>query len=122
MKAINQIIRDLREDKDLRQSDIAAVLGTTQQHYSRCEKGESQLSTRSVIALANFYHVSTDYLLGRTECKQGVDVLNQQIADGYTTGRLLTEALSLSIVGRCAVVEYLKLQLLKEEVEQKGLL
>lgn len=122
MKAINQIIRDLREDKDLRQSDIAAVLGTTQQHYSRCEKGESQLSTRSVIALADFYQVSTDYLLGQTDCKPGMDVLNQQITEEYSTGRFLTDVLSLSTAGRSAVVEYLKLHLLKEEVEQKKLL
>lgn len=121
MKAINEIIRDLREDKDLRQSDIAAVLGTTQQHYSRCEKGESQLSTRSIIALADFYQVSTDYLLGRTDCKQGVDVLNQQVTGNFSTGRFLTDLLSLSIVGRYAVVDYLKLHLLKEEVEQKKL-
>lgn len=116
MKAINEIIRDLREDRDLRQVDVAKIIGTTQQHYSRCEKGESELPARAVITLANYYRVSTDYLLGRTDCKQGVDALNQPVTIEYTTGRLLTDVLSLGDTGRHAVIDYIILQKLKEKV------
>lgn len=116
MKEPYEIIRGLREDKDLRQSDIAKIIGTTQQHYSRCEQGDSDLQTRAVVALANFYHVSTDYLLGRTACKEGITSLNEILVDDITCGELVTDVLSLSNSGRRAVLEYVELQLLKERV------
>ncbi|MEL7656328.1 MAG: helix-turn-helix transcriptional regulator [Bacillota bacterium] len=118
MKKSYEIIRGLREDKDLRQRDIAEVIGTTQQHYSRCEQGECDLQTRAIIKLADFYDVSTDYLLGRTECRQGIDALNQSVVGAYTTGRLLTEVLSLNNIGRHAVIEYIGLQKLKEKIHE----
>lgn len=57
-------IRDLREDHDYSQSDIAKVLYITQQQYSKIETGKSDISGEKLILLAKFYHVSTDYLLG----------------------------------------------------------
>ncbi|OYP47620.1 helix-turn-helix protein [Lachnotalea glycerini] len=120
MKKSYEIIRGLREDKDLRQLDIARVIGTTQQHYSRCEQGESDLQTRAVISLANFYDVSTDYLLGQTACKQGVNALNQAVIGEYTSGELISDVLSLSNNGRRAVLEYIELQKLKEMMIKSG--
>ena len=64
MKRYNTIIRELREDNDLTQSDIAKLLGTTQQVYSRYEKGENEMPVRHVITLCEFYKVSADYILG----------------------------------------------------------
>lgn len=61
-----QRLRDLREDRDLQQSDIAALLHTTQPQYSRYETGERELPVRHLVTLADFYSVSTDYILGRT--------------------------------------------------------
>ena len=55
-------LRDLREDKDLTQKEVAAYLGTTQQVYSRCEKGIQEIPLRHFIALAKLYQVSLDYL------------------------------------------------------------
>lgn len=57
-------MRELREDHDLRQEDIARLLGTTQQVYSRYEKGINELPLRHLKTLCQFYHVSADYLLG----------------------------------------------------------
>lgn len=62
-------IRDLREDKDLKQSDIARLLKTTQQTYSLWEKGDRDLPLYHAITLADFYGVSMDYLTGRTNKK-----------------------------------------------------
>ena len=62
-------IKELREDSDLLQKDVAAVLGTTQQVYSRYEKGENEIPIRHIITLARFYKVSTDYILGLTDKK-----------------------------------------------------
>jgi Predicted transcriptional regulators len=59
-------LKDLREDKDLFQKDIAKILNTTQQQYSRIETEENQLSYDGLIKLALFYNVSIDYLLGLT--------------------------------------------------------
>ena len=63
MKTYIDIIRELREDRDLTQSDIAKVLGTTQQVYSRYEKGENEMPIRHLIRLCQFYKVSADYIL-----------------------------------------------------------
>lgn len=59
-------LRDLREDKDLTQADIAKVLHTTQQVYSRYEKGINQIPIHHLITLCKFYKVSADYILGLT--------------------------------------------------------
>lgn len=67
MKTHIERIRELREDSDLLQKDIAEVLGTTQQVYSRYEKGENEIPVRHIITLARFYNVSADYILGLTD-------------------------------------------------------
>ena len=63
-------IRDLREDQDLRQKDMAEYLRCTQVSYSHYELGKRDIPTDVLIRLANFYGTSTDYLLGRTDVKQ----------------------------------------------------
>ena len=60
-------IRDLREDRDLSQAEIAKVIKTTQQQYSKIELGKADISGEKQILLANFYRVSTDYILGITD-------------------------------------------------------
>ncbi len=63
MKTYVEIIRELREDHDLSQSAVARILGTTQQVYSRYEKGENEMPIRHLISLCEFYNVSADYIL-----------------------------------------------------------
>ncbi len=62
-----QRIRDLREDKDLTQTKVAKMLGMSQTGYSKYETGENDIPTAILIALANFYDISIDYLLGQTD-------------------------------------------------------
>ena len=64
-----QRLRDLREDKDLNQSEIASILKTTQQTYSLWEKGNREIPFHHVITLAKFYKVSIDYIAGLTNKK-----------------------------------------------------
>lgn len=59
-------LRDLREDRDLSQEQIAAMLGMKQPQYSRYERGLRDVPTDVLIRLAKFYNVSTDYILGLT--------------------------------------------------------
>lgn len=60
-------IRDLRKDRDLTQTDLAKILGCTQQTYSRYESGEITIDIYNLIKLAKFYNTSCDYLLGITD-------------------------------------------------------
>lgn len=60
-------IRDLREDHDLTQTDIAQILSCSQVCYSRYELGSRDIPTDVLIRLSNFYNVSVDYLLGQSE-------------------------------------------------------
>ena len=62
-----QRLKDLREDRDLLQKDIAEILGISQTVYSRYERGAQTLPVMHLIKLADFYKTSTDYLLGRTK-------------------------------------------------------
>ena len=64
VKEYYEILRELREDRDLTQSDIASLLGTTQQVYSRYENGVNELPIRHLITLCRYYKVSADYVLG----------------------------------------------------------
>lgn len=59
-------LRDIREDHDLTQKQVAALLGIEQTVYSIYERGKREIPTRHLIRLAEFYQISTDYLLGRT--------------------------------------------------------
>ncbi len=59
-----QRIRDLREDKDLRQQDIADLLNVGQKTYSDYELGKTRIPIDSIIILAEFYNVSLDYICG----------------------------------------------------------
>lgn len=61
-----QRIKDLREDNDMTQEDIGELLGIKQTVYSRYERGFQSIPIKHLIALADFYKVSTDYILGRT--------------------------------------------------------
>ena len=63
-------IRDLREDADLTQKQVAELLFCDQCLYSKYERGERDLPLKLAIQLADFYHVSLDYLAGRTNRKQ----------------------------------------------------
>ena len=57
-------IRDLREDADLTQQQIAEILGTSQTMYARYERGANELPIHHLLTLCKYYHVSADYILG----------------------------------------------------------
>lgn len=59
-------LKDLRDDKDMMQKEVAAYLGIDQRVYSNYETGKREIPTRFVVELAKLYGVSTDYILGLT--------------------------------------------------------
>ncbi len=63
-------IKDLREDNDKYQKDIANLLGISQQYYSEYENGKRTIPIQHLITLANYYHTSVDYLVGLSDEKK----------------------------------------------------
>lgn len=64
-------MRNLREDNDLTQQEIADMLDTSQTMYARYERGANEMPIRHLVRLARYYDVSTDYLLGLTNIRLG---------------------------------------------------
>ena len=67
-----QRIRNLREDSDKTQAEIAEILGTSQTMYARYERGANGLPLRHLITLCEYYHVSADYILGLSDKKKNI--------------------------------------------------
>lgn len=65
-----QILKNLREDRDIKQSEIAKLLGTSQSYYAQYENGKRPIPFERVMQLAIFYGVSLDYIAGRTNKKE----------------------------------------------------
>ena len=63
-------LRDLRDDMELNQTEIAKMLGMSQTGYSKYETGENDIPTQILIKLARFYNTSIDYILGETDNKE----------------------------------------------------
>jgi len=70
VRSLYQKMRDLREDHDLSQQDVAELLNVSQATYSRYESGVLDIPSISLIKLADYYKVSVDYILGRTDKKK----------------------------------------------------
>ena len=115
MKTYQEIIYGLRTDRDLKQKQVAAALGIKQQHYSKYENGENEMPIRIIVALADYFEVSVDYLLGRPKGGQGYDVLESKINADTTVAMVVSDILSLDPPNRDAVVDYIFMQKLKQE-------
>lgn len=72
-------IRDLREDKDLTQTDIAKYLHVSQRTYSRYENAERSIPTEILSQLADYHNTSVDYLINRTDIKKPYPLKNTPI-------------------------------------------
>lgn len=71
-KQFYEILKDLREDNDKKQWEIAQVLGASQQVYARYEKGDRAMPIQHLITLCKFYNVSADYVLGLIRNKKKI--------------------------------------------------
>ena len=73
-------IRDLREDADLNQSQVAEILKTNQKVYSRYETGVNEIPARHLITLAKYYDTSLDYICGLTNIKKPLPKDSKRLA------------------------------------------
>ena len=69
----SQRLKDLREDRDLSQGDVAKILGTSQSYYAQYENGKRDLPFSRAIMLAKFYNVSLDFIAGIISTPQRLD-------------------------------------------------
>lgn len=66
-------LKDLREDRDMTQAQIAALLGTAREQYNKYELGKQEIPFHHVITLARFYNVSIDYISGISDSPQKIN-------------------------------------------------
>lgn len=103
---LQERIKNLREDNDLKQATIADVLGISQQVYSGYETGKHELPTRHLVLLADYYKVSTDYLLCRTNYPGPTDTLDAAFLKDTSFGDFLANSTLLNSSGRKAALDY----------------
>ena len=106
-KSIYQNIRNIREDHDLTQQQIADILGIRQQYYSDYEKGVYDFPIRHLLVLAQFYHCTTDYLLGLTDYKHSLDSLKEPFFQCVTIGSLLSNLTVLTSEKRKLLLDFI---------------
>ncbi len=110
MKQIKDIIKDIREDRDLKQKEIAKILGVNQQYYSKYETGEYEIPTRHIITLCKYYNLSADYLLGLINYESPIG----NIVDKVKNEDIITKITLLNDNEKIKVDEYINLISLKK--------
>ena len=106
MEISSERLRDLRDSKHVKQKDVAAVLGTTQQIYSNYESGKSDLPLRHLVALADYYGVSTDYLLGRVSYAKMPSEYTRPFIQQVSVGDFICRITSFDSVHKRQLVDY----------------
>lgn len=116
---VSERIRDLREEKNNTQADIARVIGTTQQIYSNYELGKCELPVRHLLRLAEYYDVSTDYLLGRVPYPKAPSELSAPFLQQVTLGEFVSRITSFKEQSRRLLVEYVNWLTYRENQNKK---
>lgn len=119
MKELRTLLRDLREDHDIRQETIANYLDVTQQTYSNYENGRREIPIDVVKKLADYYHVSTDYLLSSDAGYLGNVNMNATYIDNITVHDLLYNIQDLDHAGRKDLVKYIRFLHHDTEMEKR---
>ncbi len=108
MKELREILRDLREDRDLKQKAVASYLGISQQTYSNYENGRREIPTSVVLALSKFYQVSTDYLLNTDTSYLGSTNLTNAYLDNVTMHDVMYDIQNLAPDERKDLIQYIR--------------
>lgn len=104
---IHDRIKDLREENQLKQRQVADYLGISQQAYSYYELDKRELPSRHVVNLAKLYHVSTDFILGMEPTPAGSYDLNAKFLQGISIKDVLINLGKLNKDNRQEIVKYL---------------
>ncbi|MBD5445547.1 MAG: helix-turn-helix transcriptional regulator [Lachnospiraceae bacterium] len=116
-KTLNAILRDLREDHDIKQETIAKYLGISQQTYSNYENDRREIPIEAVKKLAAYYKVSTDYLLRSDTSYMGSLDLNASYVDDLTIHDIIYDINTLNEANRKNLVKYIRF--LHQDIDNK---
>lgn len=108
MKDLCTIIRDLREDNDLKQKTIASYLSVSQQTYSNYENGYREIPLWAILKLSEYYKVSTDYLLGIDAESPDHANLNGKYLDDITLHDVVYDMQQLNTKNRQELLRYIR--------------
>lgn len=108
MKESRELIRDLREDHDLKQKVVAKYLNISQQTYSNYERGRREIPVWVIVALARYYKVSTDYLLSADTGYLGGMNLSAPYVANITMHDIVYDIQKLKPQGRRELIRYLQ--------------
>lgn len=106
-KKISQILLDLREKHNLKQKDIAKVLGISQQTYSNYERGLREIPVHHLKALAEFYNTSLDFILDTSIILPGNADCSREFADGISMHQVIYDLDQLSRPKKLELLRYL---------------
>lgn len=95
MVHLGELLAELRQDKGITQKELGQILCVSPGTISNYENGVHLPDAEKLVALADFFHVTTDYLLGRTSSSVSSDVLQQSITDGQTVSDILNTFIRL---------------------------
>lgn len=119
MELISKRLRNLREEKNLTQTEVANILGITQQIYSNYELAKFELPIRHLATLAGLYDVSTDYILGRT-CDQNIyPEYTRTFIQQVTIGDFVCRITSFDAKSKSQLVDYVNFLTYMESSKNK---
>lgn len=108
MKELRMVIKDLREDNDIKQKTVAEYLGVSQQTYSNYENGHREIPIWVVLKLSRYYKVSTDYLLGADSGYLGNTNLSGKYLGDTTLHDVVYELQQLDTTDRRDLLKYIQ--------------
>ena len=124
MGIIGERLKLLRERDNVTQKALAKYLNTTQQVYSRYETGSTQLPLHHLEKLAEYYNVSTDYILGRIPFQQIPPALSESFYGKISTGEFINYIQKFDKKSRFYLIEYAKylhwLELQENDAKKRG--
>lgn len=113
-----KLLAQLRKEKGVLQKEVATHLNVTVATISNYEKGVHLPDLNTLIMLADFFDVSTDYLLQRTDYRASISTLNHQLSDNYTVSDLLNTVIELDTHNMQALLDYYDLLMLRNSIKR----
>ena len=111
-----ELLASLRRERGILQKELAAYLNVTVATISNYEKGVHAPDYETLVKLADFFDVSTDYLLQRTDSKSSIQTLNQKLVVNYTVSELVNAILQLDQNSMTALIDYYELLSLRNSM------
>ena len=121
MAKFNDILAELRGDSQILQQEIADLLNVSPGTISNYETGKHMPSLDAVVRLADYFDVTTDYMLGRTGSRQSLGIMDTAYYGEFTVGHILQVLLKISHKSRPIIIEILDSFTFSDAVDRKTL-